>query len=365
MDTSDRSITFDTAGHCNHCRGYLARRALLELNLVEGKFEAACDHIRRLGADAPYDCVVGVSGGADSTYVTYRAVEAGLRVLAVHVDNGWDTPLAVRNVKNLVERLAIDYQSAVLDWDEFRDLQLAFFKASVPEIETPTDIAIPAALHRMAAHHGVRTIVSGGNPWTEGILPAPWHYDAKDLTYLHAVHRRFGTGRLRTFPTFGYREEAYYKLVRRIRFAYLLENVRYRTDEVAAILRERLAWSRPSGKHHESVITRFVQSYVLPTKFGIDYRRATFSNRICAGELAREEALHELEHAPYRDVQLADDMRYVAKKLGLTQEAFAEILAAPPKSHRDYPNDERFLQALYWVYRRTLSQRPPDLTAAR
>src|SRR5262249_13988754 len=157
-------------------------------------------------------CVLGISGGVDSCYAAYVATSLGLRTLAVHMDNGWDGDTAVKNIKNVTERLGIGYQSYVLDWSGVKDLQLAFLKASVPEIETPTDMAIPAALHRVAVENGVKFIVSGGNYATEGILPKAWHYNAKDVRYLNAIHRRFGTLKLRSFPTFGCWSEAYAKL---------------------------------------------------------------------------------------------------------------------------------------------------------
>jgi N-acetyl sugar amidotransferase len=359
MDSSDPDISFDADGRCNHCLDYEARassRARRGGERQRQQLLALVDEMKTAGRTRDYDCIAGISGGADSCYSLYVATTLGLRVLAVHMDNGWNSAIAVRNVKTVLEKLHLDYTSFVLDWDEFKDLQLAFLKASVPEIETPTDIAIPAALHRVAAEHGVRHIIAGGNIWTEGILPRSWHYDAKDVRYLKAIHRRFGTRQLSTFPLFGYRQEAYYKLVRGIHFVYLLEHVAFTSEEATAVLGE-LGWESPGGKHHESVITRFVQSYVLPTKFGIDYRRATFSTQICAGELTRDEALERLKNPPYDPRQVAVDKKYVAKKLGLGVDELDAILAAPPKSHRDYPNAEVFLQRLYAAYRRFLSPR--------
>jgi N-acetyl sugar amidotransferase len=363
MDTSDPEIAFDDAGHCNHCTGFLARSRVRssdpQLRLAE-QVEA----MKLAGRSSRYDCIVGVSGGADSSYAAYVAWSHGLRVLAVHMDNGWNTALAVRNVKTVVERLGVDYVSAVLDWEEFKDLQLAFLKAGVPEIETPTDIAIPAALHRVAAEHGVKHIVAGGNPWTEGILPSAWHYDAKDLKYIRAIHRRFGQRVLRTFPTFGYREESYYKLVKGIRFVYPLENVDYTTATATKTLQDDLGWQRPSGKHHESTITRFVQSYILPVKFNIDYRRATFSAEICAGAIARDWALAELEKSPFEPEQIELDKRYVAKKFGLTVPALEALIFSPPKWYRDYPNDKVFLERLYGLYRKHFSERRKQSSAS-
>jgi hypothetical protein len=273
------------------------------------------------------------------------------------MDNGWNSDVATRNIKRVAEGLSIDYASFVLDWAEFRDLQLAFLRASVPEIETPTDIAIPAALHKVAVQHGVHFIISGGNLATEGILPRAWHYDAKDMKYLKAIHSQFGSGRLRKFPTFGYVAESYYKLVRRVRFFYLLNFVPYKKPQAIDILKRQFGWVDYGGKHHESRFTRFVQAYVLPTKFNIDYRRPTLSVQICTGEIARDHALAILRNSPYDAGEIDAEKDYVAKKLGILRHELEGILALPPKSYREYPNDARLLEVVYDVYRRFFSWR--------
>src|SRR5579884_4567901 len=213
MSDTDPDITFDAEGRCNHCTDYFKRLAKSTYNAgtSERELEAVVDRIKAAGRGREYDCVLGISGGVDSCYAAYVAKTLDLRPLAVHMDNGWDSDTAARNIKRVTDTLGIDYQSVVLDWEDFRDLQLAFLRASVPEIETPTDIAIPAVLHRVAAEHGVRFIISGGNYATVGKIGRAWHYNAKDVRFLRAVQRRFGTGRLRTFPTFGLVKEIYYK----------------------------------------------------------------------------------------------------------------------------------------------------------
>jgi N-acetyl sugar amidotransferase len=357
MDTSDPDITFSADGHCNHCTDYFDRIARLTYagEPSDRKREVLVDRIRRAGQGREYDCVVGISGGVDSCYAARVAKDLGLRPLAVHMDNGWNSDTAVKNIKRVAQLLGIDYQSWVVDWQEFRDLQLSFLKASVPEIETPTDMAIPGALHRIAAQHGIRTIISGGNYATEGILPAYWHYNAKDLRFLRAVHRRFGTRKLRTFPTFGARDEAYYKLAHGIRMVYLLNYVPYSKSAAMRVLQEELGWEYYGGKHYESRITGFVQSYVLPVKFNIDYRKATFSTQICAGEITRDHALEELKRPPFDEEKVAREKEFIAKKFEITVEELEEILAAPPKSFRDYPNHKRTLDLVYGIYRRWLS----------
>jgi N-acetyl sugar amidotransferase len=353
MSDTDPDISFDAEGRCNHCTDYLDRLANLTYDPVRSEPERAAivDRIKAAGRGREYDCVMGVSGGVDSCYVAYVAKSLGLRPLAVHMDNGWDSDTAARNIKNVARALDIDYQSVVLDWEEFRDLQLAFLRASVPEVETPTDIAIPAAVHRVAAEHGVKFILSGGNYATEGILPRTWHYDAKDVRFLKAVHRQYGSGKLGSFPTFGFVKESYYKFVKGIRFVYILNLVPYSKTDAMAKLKE-LGWEDYGGKHRESMITGFVQSYLLPVKFQIDYRRATLSSQICAGEVTRDEALEILKTPPFEPERVREEKVYVAKKFGISQEEMDTIIAAPPKSHRDYPNNERLLQFLYGMYRR-------------
>ena len=358
MSTTDPEITFDAEGRCNHCTDYLDRIANLTYKpgTSERELAAIVERIKAAGRGKEYDCVIGVSGGVDSCYAAYVVKSLGLRPLAVHMDNGWNSDTAAKNIKNVARTLGIDYQSVVLDWEEFRDLQLAFLRASVPEIETPTDIAIPAALHRVAAENGVRFIIMGGNYATEGILPRAWHYDAKDVRFLRAVHRRFGSGKLGTFPTFGFVKETYYKFFKGIRLVYVLNLVPYSKTEAMKKLQEELGWEYYGGKHYESKITGFVQSYILPVKFQIDYRRATLSSQICAGEITREEALEILKRPPFDAARVPEEKVYVAKKFGITLEEMDAILAAPPRTHRDYPNNERLLELLYGVYRRFVAK---------
>lgn len=354
MDTSDPEIRFDENGYCNHCTDYFQsiQQRTYQGAASDEKLQQLIAGIKRAGRGRKYDVVVGISGGVDSIYTALKAREYGLRVLAVHLDNGWNSELAVKNIEKILEKLQIDLHTEVLDWGEFRDLQLAFLKASVPEAETPTDIAIPAVLHKYAARYRVKYIFSGGNFATEGILPKSWHYDAKDLTYLKGIHQRFGTHPLKTFPTFGFLRETRYKLLHGIRMVYPLNLLPYNKKEAIRLLEEQLEWRNYGGKHHESLYTKWVQSYLLPQKFGIDYRKATFSTQICAGELSRDEALRELQQPVFSSATLRDDNEYVAKKLGITPAELDDIVALPAKSFRDYPNAKRWLEFVYRTYRR-------------
>jgi len=353
MDTSDSEIAFSEDGNCNHCSDFFEKTAkyVYQGKSSDAKLMELVERMKKSGKNNKYDCLIGISGGTDSCYVVYMAKKLGLRALTVHMDNGWNSDTSVKNIKNVVSKLGFDYQSYVLDWEEFKDLQLAFLKASVPEIETPTDIAIPAALHQIAAKNNIKFIISGGNYATEGILPKSWHYDAKDVKYLKSIQRKFGSKKLKTFPTFGFMREIYYKYVKGVRMIYLLNYLPYSKKDAMKVLEDELGWKYYGGKHYESKFTGFVQSYVLPKKFNIDYRRATFSTQICAGEINRNEALTELEKLPYDESVVAIEKEYLSKKLDISLSEFEEIMNLPPKTHRDYPNNQKMLEFIYSIYR--------------
>jgi len=354
MDTTDPEIIFNENGYCNHCVEFLNKRAKHQYQGKES--EAALDRIiedmKRAGKGKEYDCIAGISGGIDSCYMAYIARQKGLRVLAVHLDNGWNSEESVLNIKNVAQKLDIDYESYVLDWEEFRDLQLAFLKASIPEADTPTDMAIPAALHHFAAKYGIKNIIIGGNLSTEGILPPTWHYNAKDMKYFSYIQKTFGQKKLKTFPTFGYKEEMYYKLVKRIKVIYPLNYVQYVKEDVKKIVTEQLGWKSYGGKHHESIYTRFIQSYYLFEKFGIDYRRATLSSQICLGNVNRDDALEQLKSKPYQACEIEKEKQYLVKKFQITKDEFERILNLPAKWYWDYPNDSKKLSVIYDTYRK-------------
>lgn len=362
MDTTDPEITFDSVGNCCHCTEFLGKRAKHAYQGEESDeaLDRLVDEVKLAGRGKEYDCVIGVSGGADSCYVAYLAGQRGLRPLAVHMDNGWNSDKAVLNITSVTRKLGIDYESYVLDWEEFKDVQLAFLKASVPEAETPTDVAIPAALHHVAARHGIKYILSGGNLATEGILPKSWHYDAKDLKYFNHIQRKFGARKLRTFPTFGYKREMYYKLVKGIRTLYPLNFVPFVKDEAIKLLEREFDWKHYGAKHQESRYTKFIQSYYLYEKFGIDYRRAGMSIEICAKQLNRAEAVEKLRSKPYDAATIEADTHYISKKLGISRDEFQGILNKPAKWHWDYPTEQKKLAFIYDTYRRVFKKEKLD-----
>jgi N-acetyl sugar amidotransferase len=354
MDTSDPDITFNEKGECNLCTDFIANRKqhAYRGEATDTEFHALINQIKHSGKGKAYDCVVGLSGGIDSSYAAYLAQKEGLRVLAVHLDNGWNSEEAVQNIKNIARKLNIDYESYVLDWEEFKDLQLSFLRASVPEADTPTDIAILAALHRVASKYGIKTIISGGNFATEGILPRTWHYDAKDLKYFSHIHKTFGSKKLKKFPTFGFVREMYYKFVKGIKMVYLLNYVPFVKQDAMELLEKELDWKYYGGKHYESKYTGFIQSYFLYKKFGIDYRRATLSSQICIGEVTREIAIEELKKQPFTEEKVSLEKAYIAKKLGISIIEFDQILSLPGHYYRHYPNDEKRLKFIYDTYRK-------------
>lgn len=359
MDSSDPEIRFDAEGRCHHCKGHVAK---IERLKIEGRFgqehcRALIERIRRDGKGRRYDAVLGISGGVDSAFLALSLKELGLRVLLVHVDNGWDTHQAATNIRKVAEATGFDYRSFVLDWEEFAAVQLAFLKASVVEAETPTDIAIAGAVHRVAAANGVPLIASASNEASEGILPRLWHYNAKDMRYFRHIVRTFGGGWPRSFPAFGFGTELYEKLIRRVRIVYPLNFVDYDRGAAVAALEEKVGWCDYGGKHHESHYTRFVQSYLLPRKFGLDYRRATLSSLICAGQARREEALATLERPPFDESTAEADKRYVALKLRLSMDELEEIIARPGRYFFELPNADRALRAAYGLFKAMTGRR--------
>jgi N-acetyl sugar amidotransferase len=357
MDTTDPDIVFDDNGICNHCTDFITRRKEVKARKKLGAehLNQIVDKIKKSGKNNKYDALLGISGGVDSCYVAYLLKSLGVRTLLVHMDNGWNSDDATLNIKNIAKKLGFDYESYVLDWEEFKDIQLAFLKASVVEAETPTDVAIQGALHKIASKNGIKYIISGGNLATEGILPKMWHYNAKDTKYFNHIQKTFGTKGVRKFPNFGFGTEMYYKFIKGIKIIYLLNYVDYNKEKAMKILQEELGWRYYGGKHHESHFTKFVQSYLLPKKFDLDYRKATLSSQICAGEITREEALEVLKEPMYNQEEMNREKEYIAKKLSITKEELNKIVESPGKYYYEYPNDEKKLNFIYNTYRKYFS----------
>ncbi|MBD3815157.1 MAG: N-acetyl sugar amidotransferase [Halothiobacillus sp.] len=341
MDTTDPDITFNGQGVCNHCQRYdlmvrdIVDRASKGERLQE--LEAMVERIKTAGKGKDYDCIMGLSGGVDSSYVAYKAKQLGLRPLAVHFDSGWNSELAVNNIENIVKRLGIDLYTHVVNWEEMRDLQLAFFKASVANCDIPTDHAFPAILLRQAARHGIKYVLSGSNYATEFILPSAWGYQSGDLRHLKDIHRQFGQGRLREYPTIGFfKQYIWYPYIRGIKTFKPLNYLPYNKFDAKQTITRELGWRDYGGKHYESIFTRFFQGYYLPTKFGYDKRLAHLSSLITSGQMTREAALAELQQPTYDAALQQDDKKFVAKKLGVSVAELEEIFARPNKDYTAY-----------------------------
>ncbi|MCP4158335.1 MAG: N-acetyl sugar amidotransferase [bacterium] len=341
MDTTDPEIQFDENGYCNHCRKY-ERRVKTEQHYDEEgqeRLKKLLEDIKEKGRNKKYDCIIGVSGGVDSTFVAYTVKQMGLRPLAVHLDNGWDSELAVNNIEKILKKLDIDLYTHVLDWEEFKDLQLSFLKSSFINAEIPTDHAIVAVLLKVAAEKKVKFILGGSNIATEGIHVPAWVYDYRDWRLTKAIQKKFGKYKLKTFPHFNLFNIFYYLFLKRIKFIPILNYVKYNKKEALDVLVNELGWKYYGGKHYESIYTRFYQSYILPVKYDADKRKAHMSALIMAGEMTREQALEELKKETYPADLMAEDKEYAAKKFNMTMEEFDELLALPIKSYQEYPNN--------------------------
>ena len=347
MDTTDPKITFDENGICNHCTYYLSRMDQFILPAVEKqkKLDQIVSQIKEHGKGKPYDCVAGISGGVDSTYMVYKATELGLRPLAVHLDNGWDSRLAVTNIERVLNKLGVDLYTHVIDWEEFRDLQQAYFKASVVDIEVASDHAIMATVRTQTAKRGLKYILGGTNYATEGIMPRSWVWTKNDLTNLKDIHRKFGTKRLKTYPMLGFLGLVYLRKIRGIQTVPFLNYIDYNREKAKRFLIEELGWEDYGGKHHESLFTKFYQAYILPRKFNIDKRKAHLSTMICSGQISREEALRILDEPLYDETELKRDMDYILKKFGWTKEEFERLMGLPVCPHDHYKTD-RWLRRL-------------------
>lgn len=354
MDTTDPDIEFDESGICHHCREYdtEAKRHLYTGEDGERRLSKIVERIKEQGRNQQYDCIAGVSGGVDSTYAVYIAKKLGLRPLAVQLDNGYDTELAAGNVERALKKLDINIYRHVIDWNEFRDLQISYLKASVTDIEALTDHAIMAILFRTASERGIKYIITGMNITTESIRVPGWGHSKNDLTNLKAIHKQFGTVKLKTFPTMSLYREAYYRYIKGIKLISVLDYVPYIREEAKNVIARELGWEDYGGKHRESIFTRFYQGYILPRKFNIDKRIAHLSNLIHSGQITREDALREMQESPYTEEDLRKDKEYCLKKLMLTEDEFEKMMNLPVKSHFDYSSDIRWRRVLMYIYRK-------------
>ena len=354
MDESDRTISFDENGNCNNCNQFFQEIESISPKSHEKRnqmLEVMLSKIKK-NRRSKYDCLIGMSGGVDSSYMAILAKEWGLNPLCVHMDNGWNSTNSVSNIRNICNKLDFDYQSFVLNWSEFSSIQLSVLRSSIVEVEIPTDIAIAGSLHKIASKNNIKFILGGGNYATEGILPDCWFYDPKDKRLLTSIHKKFSGKRIKDFPFFDFKSEIYYKFFKGIKILYPLNLVEYDKEKVLETLISQYDYLDYGGKHHESVFTKFCQSYLQPKKFNLDYRKATYSSLICSGYMKRSEALERLKVEPWYGIDVEDVKKYVAKKFNITLDDLENIINADPKSYMDYPNNEWFLKPLYNLYKK-------------
>jgi N-acetyl sugar amidotransferase len=355
MDSTDCRIAFDERGICDHCRTFYD---IIEPHWHPDErgaraWDAILARIRRSGEGREFDCIIGMSGGVDSSYLTYLAKERmALRPLVFHVDAGWNSQIAVNNIQRVVEGLGLDLFTEVIDWEEMKDLQLAFFKSGVPHIDTPQDHAFFATMYKFAETHSVPYILTGANYSTECVRnPLQWMYFQSDSTQLRDIHRRFGTRPLATFPTTSILwHKVYLPYVKRIRVVSPLNYYAYIQEEAKVFLRERFGWQPYPQKHFESRFTRFYEGYWLPKRFGYDTRKVQFSSLILTGQMTRREALERLMEPALDEGTVRQEFEYVATKLGVSVIALQSYMDSPKRTYRDY----RSQAALYAVGARAM-----------
>ncbi len=346
LDTTVPEIKFDEHGVCNFCKLHDVMNQIYPTGVQgESIIQATVKKMKKSGKGRAYDCIVGVSGGTDSTYCLYLAKKWGLRPLAVHFDNGWDSEIAVTNIKNATDKLGIDLYTYVTDWEEFKKLQIAFLKASTPDAEVPTDLGLLGALYRSAIKEKVKYIINGHSFRTEGTSPTGWTY--MDGKYVLSVYRQFTDGRnFKVFPNLSLSNLVNYTIFKRLRLFEPLEYMDYDKAKAGKMLEKDVGWSYYGGHHHECLYTKFHHNYLLPKKFNIEYRKVSLSAQVRSGIITRDEALSVIKNNPPElDAQ---SLKYVINKLGLTEAEFNNIMALPPKKFSDYPTYYPTIKRLRW-----------------
>lgn len=346
MDTSAADIRFDVDGICSYCEEFSARTCLgvhADEADKQRRLGQLVQRVKAAGRDKNYDCIVGVSGGVDSSWVLVKAIELGLRPLAVHMDNGWNSELAQNNIANLITALGVDLHTHVIDWTEYRSLMQAFFDADVLDVELLYDNAMLAVNYQGAVRHGVRYILSGDNVSTEGMrMPPGWNWLKFDRRNIEGLARRHGMRGLSTFPSVGTLGFFYYRYIRGVDWVSFLDLTNYNKFEALASLEAKYGYKRYPYKHYESIFTRFYQGYLLPRKFGVDKRRLHLSTLVISGQLTRDEALAQLAGIPYlSEEDQENDRQYFLKKMGWNEEELDAYLRRPQRAHTDYPSEKK------------------------
>jgi N-acetyl sugar amidotransferase len=352
---ADPDIRFDEQGICNYYHEYkqAEQEGVLTGKAGEEKLDQLVKQVKADGQGKDYDCLIGLSGGVDSTYVAWLVHKLGLRPLAVHLDNGWNSELAVKNIENIINKLGIDLFTLVVNWEEFRDIQLSYLRASVVDIEVVSDHAIFATMWKLAKEKKIGYIISGTNIVTEQVMPPSWLYKKMDYANLKDIHNRYGKVKLKTYPTLDFKKYVYYSGLLKLNPISILNYVPYNKKEIKELITKELSWRDYGGKHYESVFTKFYQAYILPEKFHIDKRKAHLSTLICSGQMTKEQAMKELEEPIYSPAECKQDKEYVLKKLGLTETEFDAIMKTPPRSHLEFKTDTHLKQGYMNLLKKT------------
>jgi N-acetyl sugar amidotransferase len=346
MDTTDSRIIFDAKGVCDHCHTFFTKVKPNWHTDARGEAElrAMVERIKVSGKGKDFDCIIGMSGGIDSSYLTYIATEFGLRPLVFHVDAGWNSQEAVNNIEKLVDKLGLDLYTEVIDWEEMRDLQLAYFKSGVPHIDSPQDHAFFATMYKFAEKHDIKYILTGANLSTECIRnPIEWMYYQSDAIQLKDIHSKHGSRPLINYPTTSIlRHKIWLPYIKGIRVVRPLNQVPYDKAAAVQLLVDKFGWQPYPQKHFESRFTRFYEGYWLPKKFGFDTRKVQFASLIVTGQMTRAEALEKLKTPALDDATVRQEFEYVASKLGIGVAELQGYMDAPNKSYKDYRSQQAF-----------------------
>lgn len=353
MDSSDSYIKFDENGISNHYYEFHDRLNKSWFPNEEGKkrLDNICKQVKKNSKKnkSKYDLIIGLSGGVDSSYLAfYVKEELGLNPLAVHIDAGWNSELATKNIEDIVKALDIDLVTHVVNWKEMRDLQLAYFKAGVLNQDVPQDHIFMASLYKTAKEHNIKYFFSGHNFATESCLTQSWTTRAQDLVNLKDIHKKFGKIKIKNLPLSGFfKTNIYYPYIYGLKIIFPLNYIHYSKSDALEFMKTRFKWRYYGGKHYESRFTKFFQSYYLPVKFNVDKRKSHLSSLILNGEITRDEALNELKNKPYDEQEIKRDIDYISKKLKISTEEFMKILNSKPVAHSYYKSDEKFYRLLY------------------
>jgi N-acetyl sugar amidotransferase len=336
-DTSVPGIKFDSQGVSNFCKmqeSLMSQYPRGEKGIKE--WDAIVKKMKKDGRNRKYDCIIGMSGGTDRSYLLHIAHQYGLRVLAVNLDNGWSSDIAVKNIKAVTSALNYDLETHVINYNEVKMVLRSYILASFPWVDSPTDIAIKSVLYKYAAREGIKYALNGGDFRSEGKQPLPWTYsDTKQMRY---ITKLFSNSNLKTYPTLAIHEWIYYGFIKRIKAIRPLYFIPYEKKEAKELLKNEYGWIDYGGHHHENIFTKFIISYWLPVKFGIDKRIITYSAQILSGEISREDAFKLLCKPAYDSENLEEDIAYVLKKLDLSRADFDKAFNSDNKYYYDYPS---------------------------